>query len=123
MISYDTLLQRATTVFGIDASELRSKRGRSPRLVQARQALMYALHAAAGMSYQEIGRALGRDHTTVLYGARQAQARAASDPAYAAQLAQLLAAPPPSRGGGAWSQAPSFRLAAILFGLPTVRSA
>lgn len=45
---------------------------RHPRLVRARWAVMLAMRNR-GASLARIGRRLGRDHTTVLYGIRKAQ--------------------------------------------------
>lgn len=50
-------------------------RGRTKRVAQARHAVMRALRDM-GMSYPEIGRLLGRDHTTVLAALRKAPANA-----------------------------------------------
>lgn len=50
--------------------------------MQARQIAMYLLHADAGLTFAQIGRALARDHSTVLHGhGRIAAALAAGDTA------------------------------------------
>lgn len=56
--------------FGIDQRTLRS-RARPGPLVHARWVAM-ALMAEDGMPVGQIGRALGRDHSTVLHGLQQA---------------------------------------------------
>ena len=41
---------------------------RQRAMSEARQGLMWILHHRAGLPYAAIGRALGRDHTTVMHG-------------------------------------------------------
>lgn len=67
-------------------------RRRLPAIVRARLALYAALYRACETSYKQIGRLLNRDHTTVLYGVREAERDAAADPEFAAALAQVIAA-------------------------------
>ncbi len=55
---------------GISVAALLSRR-RSQLFAVARQDLMSCLWAS-GLAYAEIGRLLGRDHTTVIYGVRRA---------------------------------------------------
>lgn len=87
MTDFDTLLSRAALLFGYHEEDL-LKRGRTPRLVAARQAVMWAARYE-GYGAVEIGRWMQRDHSTVLYGAAQAAGRADSDPEYAQLLRQL----------------------------------
>lgn len=65
---------------------------RLPAVVRARQALYAALYRTCESSYPQIGRLLKRDHTTVLYGVREAEADAATDPDYADRLARVMEA-------------------------------
>lgn len=57
---------------------------------EARFALYRALRSR-GNSYSAIGALLGRDHSTVLYGVREADAMMAACPEYAAKVAELTA--------------------------------
>lgn len=56
--------------FGLRARELRSAT-RSPRVTIPRQIVMYLLRRHCALSYPEIGRRLGRHHTTALHSVRQ----------------------------------------------------
>ena len=59
--------------------------GQGRRLAGFRQLAMYLLRqCCAGASLPTIGFILGRDHTTVLYGIRRAEARLACDPEFRA---------------------------------------
>jgi hypothetical protein len=75
---------------------LRPERNR--RTVQPRQLAMYLLRTlCAGASLPAIGYFLGRDHSTVLYGCRKAEALLQRDAAFQALCARArntLAAPP-----------------------------
>jgi hypothetical protein len=46
-------------------------KSRTPKLVKARWKAMYRLRELLHLSYPEIGRSLGMDHTTVIHGIRQ----------------------------------------------------
>ncbi len=56
--------------FALRAKELRSA-SRSPRVTIPRQIVMYLLRRHCALSYPEIGRRLGRHHTTALHSVRQ----------------------------------------------------
>lgn len=115
MTDFDTLLARAALDFGYAEEELLAKRGRSERITQARQALMWAARHH-GYSLVEIGRYMsGRDHTTIVHGSQQAALRAECDPAYARLLRKVAGLPEveapreaipittfPPDGGGWW---------------------
>ena len=83
------ILILASTLFDVPIAIIVGH-SRRRRHCQARNAVAYAVRER-GWSLQEIGEALdGRDHTTIIYGLRQAERWAAADPWYAAQLAALL---------------------------------
>ncbi|MDQ6797978.1 MAG: WhiB family transcriptional regulator [Actinomycetota bacterium] len=64
--------------------------GQGRRLVDARQLAMYVLHEGLGLSYSEIGRTLGRDHTTVIHGVARVAARAGASHCERDQVARLV---------------------------------
>ena len=59
---------------GVSVKELRSRK-RSERVAFARQVVMYLAYELTNESYPSIGKMMGRDHTTVLYGHRITEAR------------------------------------------------
>lgn len=73
---------------------------RSRTVAAARSLAMYLARVLTGRSFQAIGAACGgRDHTTVLHGARVCAARIARDPGFAADVGRLvteLAGSPPA---------------------------
>lgn len=56
--------------FGLDAAELETGMHGSKRLAFARQVAMYLAHVGFGLNFESIGRAFGRDRTTVAHACR-----------------------------------------------------
>jgi chromosomal replication initiation ATPase DnaA len=56
--------------FGLDVGCLLAPSRGSPRASLARQVAMYLCHVAFAMSFEAIGRAFGRDRTTVAHACR-----------------------------------------------------
>lgn len=56
--------------FGLDPGCLMAPSRGSPRVSLARQVAMYLCHVAFAMSFEAIGRAFGRDRTTVSHACR-----------------------------------------------------
>jgi chromosomal replication initiator protein len=69
-VAADAVLGLVIRHFGLRARELRSPT-RSPRVTIPRQIVMYLLRRHCALSYPEIGRRLGRHHTTALHSVRQ----------------------------------------------------
>lgn len=64
------ILKMAAEYFGLTPDQIRNQR-RSRNLIIARQVVMYLCDQLTSKSLPEIGKFLGRDHTTILHGARQ----------------------------------------------------
>ena len=78
-LTADGVLQAAAQEFGIGAGQILG-RGRTARVAQARQVVMYLLVEELGMSPTETGRFLsGRNHSTALHGAGRIRAGLAED--------------------------------------------
>jgi chromosomal replication initiation ATPase DnaA len=80
----------AAKVFEVPHREILSK-GRIPSVTRARLALYAALYDGCQTSYTEMGWRLQRDHSTLVWGVKQARAMAADDPEYATALARVCA--------------------------------
>lgn len=75
----DLYAARVAALFGVTLDDIKGGR-RHTKIVDARHALAWALRHGAGASYLDIGRALNRDHTSIIYACRRVDAlRAASD--------------------------------------------
>jgi chromosomal replication initiator protein len=77
--------------FGIELPELLSK-DRHKSLAFARQLAMYLCRTILQLSYPELGRAFGRDHTTCLAACRKMARVCAEDAVAAAHLAAIVKA-------------------------------
>lgn len=56
--------------FGLDAAALEAGLRGSQRVAFARQIAMYLAHVCFGLSFESVGRAFGRDRTTVAHACR-----------------------------------------------------
>jgi len=65
--------------FGLDPSDLLGK-DRSKSVKEGRQAAYLVARRCTRLSYPELGRAFGKNHTTVLAGVRSMGAQCARDP-------------------------------------------
>lgn len=74
----DPILEAVAAVFHVTVDAMR-ERGREQSVGEARQVVMYLARQRTGMSYAEIGRALKRDHTTILWGVESIAKRVRSD--------------------------------------------
>lgn len=76
--------------FGASEADVLSQR-RASHIVKARQAAMYLMRLFTNKSYPEIGRFLGRDHSTVLHGVITCEERMSRDPGYRSMVEDLQA--------------------------------
>lgn len=73
------IVRAACEFYGVTELEIMSRR-RAPRVAIPRQVIYYLARHLTSMSYPEIGRRIGgKDHTTVLHGARQIEKRAGAE--------------------------------------------
>lgn len=99
----DPAISASAAYFGITADDILGP-GRNSRFVKARNAAAYIMRHRDGASYPEIGRRLGRDHTSVMHGVRKCTDAVQADRSLAAFVAAQIArrvyegprpAPPP----------------------------
>lgn len=69
-VRYKDVLFDVCVKHGVTAAEIIGP-SRKPRFAPARIELYGRLHDELGVSFPQIGRIFGRDHTTVLYGVRR----------------------------------------------------
>jgi chromosomal replication initiation ATPase DnaA len=67
-------LERIASEHGVTALEVLG-RGRTKSVARARAHFAHVLRASTELSYPEIGRLLGRDHTTAMHGDRAHEIR------------------------------------------------
>ena len=66
---FDRLLRWVGRAFDVAPQDIRG-RCRKHRICVARHALMFAAYKYLGLTQQEIGKAMDRDHTSVVHGLR-----------------------------------------------------
>lgn len=66
----DRVVAHVASDFSLDARDLMSPTRGAPRTALARQVAMYLAHTAFGLNFRTIGRAFGRDRTTVAHACR-----------------------------------------------------
>jgi chromosomal replication initiator protein len=84
----EQILELVASAYGLSRADL-SRRSRERRLARPRQIAMYLCRRYTDASLAEIGRALGRDHTSVLHATRSVEARIAERPQLRYELEAL----------------------------------
>lgn len=103
-----TIIVTVAECFKVPKDELRS-RSRVHHICIARMVSMYLLKELLGLSYSEIGRRLGKDHSGVMYSYRAIRDRLEVDRRFCSQMEQTRAAVL-SRLGGNKTNDESLRL-------------
>lgn len=88
-MSYVEVIKEAERMFRVHRRDITGK-ARLQFIMPARYAVYTAL-VLRGNSTAQVGRWLHRDHSTVIYGMRQAQRIMAADPDYRAKVEALIA--------------------------------
>ena len=83
------VLDLVSDEFGVPREAL-ARENRARELSHPRQVAMLIAARHRGYSTPRIGRALRRDHSTVVYGIRAAEARAAQDPDLARRIDRVV---------------------------------
>ena len=89
-VTVERIIQETANFFGVTPDDLRGP-GRGHALVHARQTAMYLCRELTPLTLINIGRAFGRDHTTVMHAVQRTQARIAEHRRYYDQIAELTA--------------------------------
>ena len=85
---FDAIALKVAAAFDVKAKDLRGP-SRLRTVLEARQVAMYLAHDTVGFSLPAVGRAFGRDHTTVLHAVRKVRERIAGDETFAGRVKQL----------------------------------
>lgn len=86
------IIQAVSRHYDLPVLTMLSRR-RNPRLVNARQVVMWLAFDMTDWSYPEIGRRMGgREHTTIMHGIRRIEMRRGLEPELQKDLDQLLSA-------------------------------
>lgn len=75
-------VERVSKLLGnVSTAEIMSD-NRTYRVATARQLVYWYLKGVCGLSYSDIGRAMGKCHATIMYGVRQAEVMIRSNRSY-----------------------------------------
>ncbi len=85
-----TIIDAVCEATGVSPQNLRGENRRNEN-VRARWLVILIVHDATGRSWQQIGNAINRDHTTCIYGYRQADKRLENNDEFRAQYTATLA--------------------------------
>lgn len=85
----EEVIRKMATHYGVDTEQVLGK-GKAKRVMTARQAAMYVLCRGMGLSTTQVGRIMGRDHSTVCYALQTVEAKMAADSAYAEEIRVLV---------------------------------
>ena len=84
----ELILQEVAAFYSVPAERIRGN-AKTRDVVAPRQAAIYLIRELTGMSLPEIGRFMGRDHTTALYAINKVEERLQSEPGLAGELKDL----------------------------------
>ncbi len=88
-VSFDRILKSVAVRYGVRSGDITGA-GRTRQVMLARQAALLLGRRLTGHALVALGGMVGgRDHSTVMYGIRQAEERAARDPAFVQELAEI----------------------------------
>ena len=71
-ITIERIIEEVARTFEVTAKDIKSPK-RAAQISQARQVTMYVVREVTNLSYEEIGKEFGRDHSTVIYAVQQVE--------------------------------------------------
>lgn len=85
----DVIIDECERFYDLEPGSLASKR-RDGKTARARQVAGYLMRVMPRMSFPEIGRALGRDHSTMIYAVEQIDGKRKNDPQLDTDIKDLM---------------------------------
>lgn len=86
----DYILEKIAAYYAISVEDIRGK-GKTKLVAAARQVSIYLMRKLTGLTLEEIGGVLGRDHSTVLYSIRKIEDSLGTDPELADTVRDITA--------------------------------
>ncbi len=71
-ITIERIIEEVARTFEVTAVDIKSPK-RAAQISQARQVAMYVVREVTNLSYEEIGKEFGRDHSTAIYAVQQVE--------------------------------------------------
>lgn len=88
-ISADEVIEAVAKYYRVEPKQLAGK-GRTKQIMIARQVAMYVLCNRLGLTTTQIGKLMGRDHSTVCYALQSVEGKLGSDPLLASDVEALM---------------------------------
>ena len=84
------IVEKIADYFNLTPEEITGK-GKTRNVANARQMAIYLIRKLTGQTLEDIGKLIGRDHTTVLHSIRKVEENLASDPRLADTVRDVTA--------------------------------
>jgi chromosomal replication initiator protein len=88
-VTIDKIFAAVEKRYGVSQAELKSK-SRVKDIAQARHVTIYLIRAITEMSFPNIGKMFGRDHTTIMASADSIEKKIASNGAFEIEINNLI---------------------------------
>jgi len=88
-ITPERVIEKVSAYYSVDAKLIAGK-GRTKPVMLARQVAMYIMCNGLGLSTTQVGRIMGRDHSTVCYALQSIEGRMAADPSFAEAVERIM---------------------------------
>lgn len=88
-ITVDMIVREVARTFMVSPEDLKSKKRDSP-ISEARQVAIYVVHKITSMTYKNLGKEFGRDHSTIVYSLKQVENNMNSNPKFKATVQDII---------------------------------
>lgn len=88
-ITIERIIEEVARTFEVTAKDIKSPK-RAAQISQARQVAMYVVREVTNLSYEEIGKEFGRDHSTAIYAVQQVEKNMKTRPDFRNTINDLI---------------------------------
>lgn len=88
-ITIERIIEEVARTFEVTSEDIKSPK-RASQISQARQVAMYVVREVTNLSYEEIGKEFGRDHSTAIYAVQQVERNMKNRPDFKNMVSDLI---------------------------------
>ena len=88
-ITIERIIEEVARTFEVTSEDIKSPK-RASQISQARQVAMYVVREVTNLSYEEIGKEFGRDHSTAIYAVQQVERNMKNRPDFKNMVNDLI---------------------------------
>lgn len=88
-ITIERIIEEVARTFEVTSKDIKSPK-RASQISQARQVAMYVVREVTNLSYEEIGKEFGRDHSTAIYAVQQVERNMKNRPDFKNMVNDLI---------------------------------